>query len=822
MKRSNRQWRSCLALIGAIALSILGARAENAVVVAAAKPLADGVPQVAIVRLRALLGKNLPPEEWRTAAEKLAEALLAADQPAEALTLLQDTRWKDLAAAKFWRAQALAALRRWGEALPLYEVVAADTQSPHRAEAMFGAAEMLRALGRLDDALTRLNALGQEKDWQQRAQLRLAEVYLDKSDAANARRILSAYQPRSTTERKTRRFLQGRLEMVEHHPDRALAIFEPLLKRLEGASHPLAVATLFQVADAHLQTATAEAGDDFIEDFIEHHPVDVDLAAIFAKLDELYRSERRPARSELERWTREPEQPRRALAQWYLARIELRAGHREKALRLLGDLRASHPKTPAIAPALLEFAQLELEEGQVDAALSILDEARAAGPNQDLLDRIDLAAAQAEYRAKRLDAATAAYQRIAYSSSPFAKASAFNAALGWLELGDRARFAANYQHLQEQGADAESRAQLRLQEGLSQAAKGDEGAAQSLQNFVRDFPDDPRTSEAWVALAELAFHRTPPALDDARKYLARALGSKPTPAAQERAEYLSIWIEDAAGANDAKVIELANRFLDQHTTSPFVAEVRMKLAETYYRLQDFANAQTHFEILAQQDPNGALTEKALFFAAESAMSSMGQNAFERAVVLFDQVVQRKGELRWAARNEQALIERKLGKAQDALLLYDEVLKNDAKPSEKREALCGKGDIYFDLGAQDPKNYDRAIEAYDALMADARETGHWRNQALFKKGMCLEKKADRSAALAAFYDLIETQARPAKAPEFFWFYKAGFNAARLLEENSDWKAAAVVYEKLVGAGGPRSDEAKARLNRLRLEHFLWPE
>ena len=59
-------------------------------------------------------------------------------------------------------------------------------------------------------------------------------------------------------------------------------------------------------------------------------------------------------------------------------------------------------------------------------------------------------------------------------------------------------------------------------------------------------------------------------------------------------------------------------------------------------------------------------------------------------------------------------------------------------------------------------------------------------------------------------------------EFFWYYKAGFNAARLLEDDSKWQPAAVVYQKLASAGGARSDEAKSRLSRLRLEHFLWEQ
>jgi len=39
------------------------------------------------------------------------------------------------------------------------------------------------------------------------------------------------------------------------------------------------------------------------------------------------------------------------------------------------------------------------------------------------------------------------------------------------------------------------------------------------------------------------------------------------------------------------------------------------------------------------------------------MSSMSEHTLDRALVLFDQVVQKNGAMRWAARNEQAVIER---------------------------------------------------------------------------------------------------------------------------------------------------------------------
>jgi hypothetical protein len=100
--------------------------------------------------------------------------------------------------------------------------------------------------------------------------------------------------------------------------------------------------------------------------------------------------------------------------------------------------------------------------------------------------------------------------------------------------------------------------------------------------------------------------------------------------------------------------------------------------------------------------------------------------------------------------------------------------------------------------------------------------HWRNQAQFKKGKALEQLNDRSGALATYYSVIDDEGPPDREREMFWFYKAGFNAAHLLEDASDWKSAVAVYRKLAAVGGTRSEEARARLKQLRLEHFLWEE
>ncbi|MDQ3120446.1 MAG: tetratricopeptide repeat protein, partial [Verrucomicrobiota bacterium] len=812
-----------LVLVLVLVIGLHESHADSSELTEAAQPLSDGIPQVAVVRLRAFLTGKMAEAERRAATAKLGEALIAAERPEEAVKVLSEPGLDALPGVKFFRAQALAALARWAEALPLYREAAAENASELRSEALFGETESLRALGRFDDALNGLRSLTNDPRWRVQAGLRSVEIVLaEKNDPARARRLLDSIQPNAEGERKERRLLRGRIEAQLGNHERAVTLFAAIVKNPVGASHSVLIAALIAMADAHLEMGTPGAGDDFLEDFIERRPQDRQLPEIFAKLDQLYAAERKQSRHDLGRWSKDAAQPRAGLAHWYLARAELRLGRRDIALQIFEQLRADHPALPALAAAFLECARLQLEDARFDQTLATLETARALRPPPLVLDEINLLAGRSQFEAKRFDSAAQVYRQVAQTASPNAEAAWFNASLAWLQEGNERAQAAS-QELSQRGTDNSSRGDLRLEEGLAQAARGEEAAVTSLQNFIKEFPKEARTSEAWVALAELAFHAVPPRLEEARQSLTRGLQGPVTPAASERADYLALWLEEAGpGPNEARVIEMASGFLQKHPSSPLLPEVRLKLAETSYRRQDFATAQTQFEILAQRNATSSISEKAEFFAAQSAMQTMGAASLDRALVLFDNVVKKNGEWKWAARNEQAVIERKLGKPDDALTLYDEVLKGNAKPSEKREALCGKGDIFYELGAKDPENYRRAIELYDQLALDREASTHWRNQALFKKGICLEKLQAPAEALVAFYEIMEGESGRERRREFFWFYKAGFNAARLLEEDSKWQPAAAIYEKLAFAGGGRSEEAKARLNRLRLEHFLWEQ
>ena len=367
-----------LYVCAAVLVSVTAFAEEFPRVSAAAAPLSEGVPQVSIVRLGELLKSDLPPAEAAAARLKLAEALLAAGQPEEALRILDEHANERSTASEFVRAQAFASSGRWSEALPAYQRAQADAASPLRADALMGQAEAERALGRTDDALRTFEQLHRDSRWAVRAQLRSVDLLMTKGNVTGAQRVLAATKAKSVREKKEKRFLRGRLEAALGHPEKAIELFATILQKPEGASYEVLIASLFALADTHLQLKTPEAGDDALENFIERYGTSAGLAPVFAKLDQLYGAEHKPSRRELARWAKDPAQPRRELAQWYLARLELRAGRRDEALRVLEQLRASAgPHGPTVAEAYLQLAQLRADDRRFDDALAILDEARA-------------------------------------------------------------------------------------------------------------------------------------------------------------------------------------------------------------------------------------------------------------------------------------------------------------------------------------------------------------------------------------------------------------------------------------------------------------
>ena len=130
----------------------------------------------------------------------------------------------------------------------------------------------------------------------------------------------------------------------------------------------------------------------------------------------------------------------------------------------------------------------------------------------------------------------------------------------------------------------------------------------------------------------------------------------------------------------------------------------------------------------------------------------------------------------------------------------------------------KADTLHQLGSKDSSKEQDALKTWRHLASDPAMPLRWRNQALCKSALILEKLGQGDAALAAYYEAFKNPR--SLEPEQLWHDKAAFEAARLLESRQQWSDAVTLYTQLMGEGGPRAGEAKARLAKLRLENFLW--
>ncbi len=870
------------------------------------RALDEGLPQVAVYKLRAFLAAAPAPELRPAAVLALTRALLQVGNTAAALeTLAAEFPQPEKAgpAASFWFGQVYAALGRWPEALACYSRGTAATLVPAGlpAAARFGQGEALLALERPTEAAAAFKSLADDPRYGEPARLRCAEIALDTrhlKDAANylleaaPGSVLAAPEIRNPYAAKEHAYLLGRLRLASGQPALAEEMFQATLADPDGLSERLLAVSYWGWAQACLDQQHLDAAQDALEFLIDRHPRDPFLPQTLAWLEALYADDAAPDLSELRRWADDAtETDRQAQARLALGRLEAHAGRTERAEEIFTGFSDTFPDSPLRLRALFDLGGLQLQMGRLPQAHATVAAARELGrlhpaevtdaaAQNDLL--IALEALDARISLAENDSATAARRFEAVSrrtgAGAQAEAAAFDAVLGWLRAGDSERFAAAEQEFRARFPASKLNAEFLLEEGLARAGQTAPGgedrrqeAAAALRQFLREQPASPRAAEARVALAELAFDRAQPDLVAAWREIsapellpvANTSGSGPGSAAparssvatpeQDRAAYLAIWLADAPGParDEEKAIALAKEFLQQHPGSPRAPEARMKLCEIYFEREDYPDAQTQLEILADSAPDSPLAEPALYLAGLSAERSMSPAGLDKAVSLFAATARRDGPLKLPARLRQAEVQNRLGKAADARTLYEGVAAATAdrplQPDElesRCEALSGLAETLFALAAKDPRLYAEAARTFQLLAQTPGASLLWRRQGLTQQGLALEKSGDPAAALAAYDDALNAadhtstaattssppntvsaaanRTAPDPEPEWSWFYRAGTDAARLLESQSQWTAAIAIYKKLAAADGPRKSEFENQLTRRRLEHFIWEE
>ncbi len=779
--------------------------------------------------------------ERTEALRKLGEALFTAGQHPEALSAIEPLVKKRDAAALLLRADILAAGNRWKEALALYSTLASAPEAPLAAR--LGQVEALNATGNPAKAIALLEKLAGSTQVPVSAQLRLAGLYVEAGEAKKAQAALALIEPVREEDLKWRKYIEGRAMLLEEQPATALVMFREILRDPKHLTENMQVAVLFGITEAIIIMQGYEAADGILENFLGHNPYSSHLARVFRRLDEIYAREDDASEAELKSLAQKQPEARAFMARFYLARLQIRANKLEKAANTLELLiqnwktfEAGHPQDPLPLPAdpwLVQARQMQAElavrKGEFSEAVSALEAAERDVKDGDSRAEIELRTALVHYKEGEYLLAANLFDTVARRSPKLRETALYNGALAALNQRNPARFMELYRELNTQFPKSALCSELVLEQGLLQARSGDLRARESLQIFLRHFPGHARAMEASLALAEFAMQTGDPAFaEDYRKVVNQPLASAEI---DDQTRALAIFMADAqTPPRDENVIELALQFIRERLDSPLLPEVRMKLGEVYFRQKDFANAETQLVTLARESPAGPYVESALYLAGQAAMQSINTGSVDRALALFDQVIQRDGPLKLYARHQQAIVQSRLGRESEAIKLYDIILaERTALGTELGfAALTGKGTSLLASGAHkeppDPKEseyLEAAVTVFGQLAALPAVPAMWRNQALYKKGKALELLGRVSDAVAAYYDVLALTT--AVDREFFWFYKAGSDAARIFEAQGQWKAAAGIYEKMAKLDGPGAQKARSDMKRLRLEHFLpWEE
>jgi hypothetical protein len=156
-------------------------------------------------------------------------------------------------------------------------------------------------------------------------------------------------------------------------------------------------------------------------------------------------------------------------------------------------------------------------------------------------------------------------------------------------------------------------------------------------------------------------------------------------------------------------------------------------------------------------------------------------------------------------------------------LYDLIINSRqpvADPELRSAALIGKAEALALLARKDPQQLAAAFDAYEKLAADADAGPSWRHQALYQRARLLAEQPGRRVDALALYNEILDLNISGKEREFFWFYKAGIEAARIFEQQQQWSAAIAIYDKMGRLEGPHATDVRETARRLRVEHFIW--
>jgi TolA-binding protein len=828
--------------------------------------LSHGLWEVAELHFRECLADpSLTGEAKSTIVVRLAESLIRAGNPTEALELLGQAVVAKNPETPFWKAQALAGQNHFSEAAGMFSELLANPGSPHRTETGFTLASLQLALGQADAALDSLATILPEADAATQAEIQLyrVEILLDLKRAADARQAMPSAQAIAVADRPLAAFLEAQLLLHEGRPADAEAGFQALVNHPQGQSltrHHLAAIGL---ADAIAAQGNPDAAAKSLLAFLEEHTDSPVLDAIFQRL--LQWLPKKPAATDpiLERvgqWITPPVLPvigpiattptdtgsaaagawptdtapdeltdllafsiyTRAVGLHRMATPESRA----EAKLLLHRLRVENPGHPAASRALYQLARWLLDAGSTDQAFAILDTFRDTAKSPALQGEAAFLKARVACQNGDSKQAIQLFDEAAIAlTGDQARAAKLQAAITRLRSGELRGTTL----IQQQGGppDTALEADLELERALSSTPAS--AARSALEEFLTRFPDHARAPEARLAALEAALASVPPdlAFAKAQSEILTAAAEKSVALPAPRLALARLHLSDLSN-DSAAAIAAAQSIIDTYPAEPAAEEAALTLGRNLFQTGSYNPARLVLEKLAAAAPNPARAQAAWLLAARSAALGGTPQSKEEALILFDKAIETQGPVSSIAALEKArhLIDiYRLAEASAFLAKWTKSLPAD-DPLHLPAGLL-LGEALYAQGSGNPASLVEALAVYDKLLAHAKTHPALFNRLQYLRGTTLEQLPDEKdpakkrekQAFQAYHSVLETTMPPA---EWEYFERCGFRALALLEKAGRWPVAITVAKKIASFKGPRAEEAATRASQLQLKHMIWED
>jgi TolA-binding protein len=270
-----------------------------------------------------------------------------------------------------------------------------------------------------------------------------------------------------------------------------------------------------------------------------------------------------------------------------------------------------------------------------------------------------------------------------------------------------------------------------------------------------------------------------------------------------------------------EAVETCKAFIKDYPKSKWTPEVIFWLAEQYFNQGLYAEAEPLFLRIIEEFKGHRLVPRALYWAGRAAAV---QSNYVKAIERYSEVAKNypDSDVLPQTRFAQGDALTELGEFARGILAFEEVIKNYPESYLVNAAWGRKGDCQFSLGSDNPARFTEAMNSYQAILDRPAAPIALKLQAEYKIGRCLEKNNVPDKAFSRFMNVVYTfinENVEHSTDTVLWFTRSAFGAATIKERERAWIEAVKIYERVVEAGVPASEEATKRIEKIKNDNWL---